>query len=94
MTKLHDEKYKMLSKKMEYDGMGKSTSLKVTVVLEKAGNQISIKSSSATEAEILSTALITADESEQEKILAHFRAIEAKGIIYDREGKAIIENLT
>jgi hypothetical protein len=45
MKKLHDEKYKIYSKKIEYDGMGEHPSLKVTVVLEKDGNQISIQSS-------------------------------------------------
>jgi len=44
MTKLHDEKYKMLSKRIEYDGMSENPLLKVTVVLEKDGNQISIQS--------------------------------------------------
>ena len=53
-----------------------------------------MKSSSATEAEIISTALIAADESEQKEILAQFQAKEAKGIIYDREGVARINNLT
>jgi len=47
MTKLHDEKYKMLSKRIEYDGMNENPSLKVTVVLEKDGKQISIQSSEA-----------------------------------------------
>jgi len=61
---------------------------------DKKYHHISVKSSSATEAEILSTALIAADESEQQAILAHFRTIEAKGIIYDREGVATINNLT
>ena len=45
MTKLHDEKYKLLSKSIEYDGMSENPLLKVNVVLEKDGNQISIQSS-------------------------------------------------
>ncbi len=47
MTKLHEEKYKMLSKNMEAHGMGESPSLTATVVLEKEGKQISIQSSEA-----------------------------------------------
>jgi len=45
MNKLHNEKYKMLSKRVEYDGMSETPSLRVIVVLEKDGNQISIQSS-------------------------------------------------
>lgn len=45
MKKLHDEKYKMLYKTMEYDGMSEIPSLKIAVVLEKDGNQITIQSS-------------------------------------------------
>ena len=45
MRKLHAEKYGMLSKTTEYDGLTASPSLKVTVVLGKDGNQISIQSS-------------------------------------------------
>ena len=63
-------------------------------ITDKIYHHISVKSSSATEAEILSTALIAADEFEQKEILARFQAIEAKGIIYDREGVARINNLT
>jgi thiamine biosynthesis lipoprotein len=63
-------------------------------ITDKKYHHISVKSSSATEAEIISTALIAADESEQKEILAQFQAIEAKGIIYDQEGVAMIKNLT
>lgn len=63
-------------------------------ITDKKYHHISVKSPSATEAEILSTALIAADESELKNILAQFHAIEAKGIIYDREGKATIAYLT
>ena len=45
MNKLHNEKYQMLSKKVEYDGMSENPSLKVTVILEKDGNQVSMQSS-------------------------------------------------
>jgi hypothetical protein len=45
MKKLHDEKYKLHSKAIEYGGMDEHPSLKVTAVLEKDGNQISIQSS-------------------------------------------------
>lgn len=44
MKKLHTEKYRMLSKKTEFNGMGASPSLKVTVVLEKDGKQMEIQS--------------------------------------------------
>ena len=63
-------------------------------ITDKKYHHISIKSSSALEAEILSTALIAADESERKKILARFHASKAVGIIYDREGKATIDYLT
>jgi thiamine biosynthesis lipoprotein len=63
-------------------------------ITEKKYHHISVKSSSATEAEILSTALIAADEYEEKKILAQFHLIEAKGIIYDLEGVATINHLT
>ena len=63
-------------------------------ITDKIYHHITVKSSSATEAEIISTALIAADESEQKEILAQFQAKEAKGIIYDREGVARINNLT
>lgn len=62
-------------------------------ITDRKYHHISVKSSSATEAEILSTALITADESEQKILLANFHTIEAKGIIYDQEGVATIKNL-
>lgn len=45
MKKLHTEKYSMLSKKTEFNGMGANPSLKVTAVLEKGGKQIEIQSS-------------------------------------------------
>jgi hypothetical protein len=45
MTKLHKEKYNMLSKRMEYHGLDESPSLRATVTLEKEGKQISIQSS-------------------------------------------------
>lgn len=63
-------------------------------ITDRKYHHISVKSSSATEAEIISTALIAADEFEQQTILAQFKAIEAKGIIYDGEGVPTISNLT
>jgi thiamine biosynthesis lipoprotein len=57
-------------------------------------HHISIKSSSALEAEVLSTALIPADESESKRILAGFHASKAVGIIYDLQAEATIEYLT
>ncbi|MCK5463427.1 MAG: FAD:protein FMN transferase, partial [Bacteroidales bacterium] len=63
-------------------------------ITDKKYHHISIKSSSALEAEIISTALIAADESESKKILARFHASKAVGIIYDQEGKATIDYLT
>ncbi|MCK4854187.1 MAG: FAD:protein FMN transferase [Bacteroidales bacterium] len=57
-------------------------------------HHISIKSSSATEAEILSTAMIAANEAEREKILSHFPKCQAVGIAYDRDGKATVDMLT
>jgi thiamine biosynthesis lipoprotein len=63
-------------------------------ITEKKYHHISIKSSSALEAEILSTALIAADESESKNILARFQANQAVGIIYDPEGTATVEYLT
>ena len=62
-------------------------------LINKQYHQISVKSSSATEAEIVSTALIAADESEQRTILAQFQPVKATGIIYDREGVATINQL-
>ena len=45
MKKLHDEKYRMLSHHTHYNGMAAVPSLKVTVILTKGGEQISIQSS-------------------------------------------------
>ena len=45
MTKLHVEKYSMFSKTIAYDGLGTRPLLKVTVVLKKRGEQITIQSS-------------------------------------------------
>lgn len=45
IAKLHVEKYRMLSKTMEYDGIDTSPSLKAIVILEKNGTQISVQSS-------------------------------------------------
>lgn len=45
MTKLHKEKYNMLSKRMEAHRLDESPSLTATVTLEKEGKQISIQSS-------------------------------------------------
>ncbi len=63
-------------------------------ITDRKYHHVSVKSSSALEAEILSTALIAADESESKNILARFPASKAVGIIYDPEGTATIEYLT
>ncbi len=63
-------------------------------ITDKKYHHISIKSSSATEAEILSTAMIVANEAEREKILLHFRNCQVVGIAYDRDGKATVDMLT
>jgi thiamine biosynthesis lipoprotein len=62
-------------------------------ITPKEYQHISVKSSSAMEAEILSTALIAADVSERNRILNRFNVNQAVGITYDREGKATIEYL-
>jgi thiamine biosynthesis lipoprotein len=60
----------------------------------KKYHHISIKSSSATTAEMLSTALIAGDERDRERILSAFPSCEAVGVIYDGNGKASIDMLT
>ena len=61
---------------------------------KKKYHHISIKSSSATEAEMLSTAVITADDAERDMILSQFPSCEVVGISYDSDGKANIDMLT
>jgi thiamine biosynthesis lipoprotein len=62
-------------------------------ITETKYHHISIKSSSATEAEMLSTSLMAANEAEREKILTKFHSCQAVGISYDSNGRASIDML-
>jgi thiamine biosynthesis lipoprotein len=62
-------------------------------LMEKQYHHISIKSTGAAEAEVLSTSLIAADEIERNEILTRFKSCHAVGIKYDKDGKACIDML-
>lgn len=54
---------------------------------------ISVKSASATDAEVLSTALLIADAGEIQAMLSAFHGCHAIGVDYDSEGKSSIREL-